>query len=82
MHRPLASNAAIHLHNDHHDYDEVRGEVNFVVDLEHRDAQAQAQNSDDDLDGLEGRKEDACFRRSLNTQQRNKKLFIAIKFLK
>lgn len=36
--------------------------MNFVVDLKHRDTQAQTQNSDDDLDGLKCRKEKGPFR--------------------
>lgn len=58
MHKPLRFSAGIHLHDDHDHYDEVGGEVNFVVDLKHGDAQAQQQNRDDDLDRLKCRTEE------------------------
>lgn len=64
----------IHLHDDHHHHDEVGGEVNFGVDLKHRDAEAQAQDRDDDLDRLKKRK-----RKGPAVYSTQKKLLITIK---
>lgn len=64
MYKPLTFSAGIHLHDNHYHYDEVGGEVNFIVDLKHGDTQAQTQNSDDDLDRLKYRQEEIHFRTS------------------